>query len=197
MIIYDHEVFIIFPLVIYFITKNLYLTLFFILFFLIFMHSPNKAIFSYSQDIFYSPSSGYIREIKRDSQNTRISLFLNVLDNHTQYFPLRSKLISSTCKTGLFMPAYKEHSINNQRVINVLESEDYKFNYTITQITGILTRRIKSLSKVGNTYNSGDRLGFIVLGSRVDIVIPNSNISILYVKEGQKINEMEELIKLK
>lgn len=110
---------------------------------------------------------------------------------------MHSKLLSKIHYGGLFIPAYKEHSINNQRVENQLKSIDYNFNYKIIQITGILTRRIKSLSNINNIYLPGDKLGFIVLGSRVDIIIPTNNISSILVKEGQHLHEMQELIKIK
>lgn len=197
MIIYDNDVFILFPLLIYFFTKNWYITIFFIVFFLIFMNSPNKKNNTYDKNIFYSPSSGYVRKITSDSDNTRISLFLNVLDNHTQYFPVRSSIISRKRIRGLFLPAYKEHSINNERVENTLQAIDNNFQYKLIQITGLLTRRIKDLSDTNKVYDTGERLGFIVLGSRVDIIIPNNNISTLLIKEGQSIKEMDEMVKLK
>lgn len=197
MIIYDYDVFILFPLLIFYFTKNLYITIFFILFFLMFMNSPDKSNIIYDNNTFYSPSSGYVRKIKKDGEKTTISLFLNVLDNHTQYFPVRSKLIARKKINGLFLPAYKEHSINNERVENTLKSIDGNFEYKIIQITGLLTRRIKSLSNIGKVYDAGERLGFIVLGSRVDIIIPNSNIKGVIIKEGEHIKEMQSILKLK
>lgn len=197
MIIYDLEVFILLPVIIYYFTRSIKITLFFILFFLVFMNSPNKMGHDYKKDIFYSPSSGYVRKIIQDNDNTRISLFLNVLDNHTQYIPIYSKLISRKKHNGFFIPAYKEHSINNERVENTLQSIDYNFNYQIIQVTGLLTRRIKDLSNINDNYLPGSRLGFIVLGSRVDIIIPNEHISFINIKEGEHIKEMQEMLKIK
>jgi phosphatidylserine decarboxylase len=150
--------------------------------------------------MFYSPSSGYIREITTDDTDTTISLFLNVFDNHTQYIPITSNVISIEKFSGLFAPAFLEHSVNNTRVKTTLYNPKLNFTYTITQITGLLTRRILNFLQTQNqdtTLTPGERLGFIVLGSRVDITIPNKNIQQILVKTGYHISSMNELILVK
>jgi phosphatidylserine decarboxylase len=151
--------------------------------------------------MFYSPSSGYIREITTDDTNTTISLFLNVFDNHTQYIPITSNVISIQQFDGLFAPAFLEHSINNTRVKTTLYNQKLNFSYTITQITGLLTRRILNFLQTQNQdqdpITPGERLGFIVLGSRVDITIPNKNILQILVKTGDHVSSMENMILVK
>lgn len=191
MVIFDWII-VILPLIIFYITKNKVLTFFIFIFLLHFMWSPNLSNLNFNKDIFYSPSSGYIRDIKDNDNSITISLFLGLLDNHTQYTPIKSKLIKREYLSGNFIPAYNEHAINNRRVVNTFYNEDYDFIYTITQITGILTRRIKTFDQ--NIYLPGDRLGFIIFGSRVDINIPKQNINKILVTKGTYINALTPLL---
>jgi phosphatidylserine decarboxylase len=161
------------------------------------MNSPDMTFESTKDDIFYSPTSGYIKSISSDGNDLHISLFLNIFDNHTQYIPTKSTLLNIEHHNGLFVPAYKEHAINNQRVENSLHSTLYKFNYKITQITGILTRRIVSLQKVNTVLNPGERLGFIMLGSRVDIKVPIRNVENIFIKPNMHIEAMSPMLSLK
>jgi phosphatidylserine decarboxylase len=199
IIIPDLQTFILIPIIFYIITQNLYVS--FISFILIikFMSSPRKLLVNAKQNYFYSPSSGFIRYINTTTykDHITISMFLNIFDNHTQYIPVISYLKDIEHKYGTFERAYLEHSINNERVINTLYNPTYNFNYTITQITGLLTRRILSLQKTNDKLlNPGERLGFIMLGSRVDISIPKKNVKQILIKENMHISEMIPMIEL-
>lgn len=194
MIIID-PIIIILPLLVFLLTKKIFISIIVLIFVLHFMYSPEKTHLSFSKDIFYSPSSGYINNIKEDDENITLSLFLNIFDNHTQYAPIKSVLIKQEKKHGLFVPAYKEHAINNEKVILTLYNPDYDFYYKISQITGILTRRIITFKK--SILLPGERLGFIVLGSRVDVSIPKKNVSQIYINKNEHIKELTPLFKIK
>ena len=43
----------------------------------------------------------------------------------------------------------------------------------MTLVAGLLARRIKPYIKVGQEVRAGEELGYILLGSRVDMDIPN------------------------
>jgi phosphatidylserine decarboxylase len=162
------------------------------------MNSPDRLLQDVKPDCFYSPASGYIKFINTDNELVTISMFLNIFDNHTQYIPIVSYLKNIEHKHGIFEPAYLEHSINNERVINTLTCPTYNFDFTITQITGILTRRILSLQNTNRKLlYPGERLGFIMLGSRVDISIPTKNIKQILVNPNTHVSEMTPLFILK
>lgn len=202
MIILDFTSLVVIPLIIYILTRNIIITIIFLCFCLRFLNSPDKKLVKerVQQNMFYSPSSGYIREITTDDTNTTISLFLNVFDNHTQYIPITSNVISIQQFDGLFTPAFLEHSVNNTRVKTTLYNQKLNFSYTITQITGLLTRRILNFLQTQNQdtlLTPGERLGFIVLGSRVDITIPNKNILEILVKTGDHVSSMDKMILVK
>lgn len=196
MIIYD-SILVLPTLLVYILTRRWTVTLLVLLFLLVFMYSPDRSNESFQSDIFYSPSAGYVKSIRIQDDSVKITLFLNVFDNHTQYFPLRSEMVSKKEIHGAFVPAYKEHALNNQRVENTLYSKEHNMYYKVTQITGLLTRRILSLASPNIVYHAGQRLGFIVLGSRVDITVPVSFVDKIMIKESMHIKELTPIIKLK
>jgi|688.fasta_scaffold06939_4 phosphatidylserine decarboxylase len=185
------------PFVLYIITKNKIVCIFSFIFILYFSRTPNKKLSKVDPTIFYSPSSGYVKNIFTDKDNMNISLFLNIFDNHTQYIPIKSTIVSSIKKNGTFLPAYKEHSINNEQIIHTLYNKEYDFYYKVTQITGILTRRIVIFAKKDTLLEPGDQLGIILLGSRVDISIPLSKVENVFVKKDTHIDAMTEMFNLK
>ena len=193
MILFDN-ILIILPIIIYIVSFNKYLALSALLFCLIFLRSPDKNNFIYKNDIFYSPSAGTIRDIKEENDNIIVSLFLNIFDNHTQYIPINSIYKNKNHLHGIFLPAFNEHSINNERIVNELYSIDYNFDYTVTQITGVLTHRIYSYPKINEKKQTGDKLGFILLGSRVDIKVPKKYIK--NILKYQHISSLTPLFKL-
>ena len=47
---------------------------------------------------------------------------------------------------------------------------------------------------VNKEYNSGEKLGLIHFGSRVDLIIPKADVFQLYVKEGDYMSGSESMI---
>jgi phosphatidylserine decarboxylase len=197
MLIIDIGALLVLPLISLLMTRNNIVAFLTLLFVVVFMYSPSKIRSNYNQNIFYSPSAGFIKNITETDTNIHITLFLNVFDNHTQYFPIESVLLFSKRVHGVFEPAYREHSINNEKVEHTLQSVKHGFKYTITQITGLLTRRILVIAEKEKKYKAGSRLGFIMFGSRVDITIPKYNIRRILAKPQTHIQEMSEIIELK
>lgn len=198
MIIIDIVSLTVLPLLVYILTRNVYVTIIIFLFCVRFMNSPDLSLTETKPDIFYAVSSGYVNWIRRDDTHTTISFFLNVFDNHTQYIPIKSELRKTEHFNGTFVPAYREHSINNTRVKHTLYNSTFDFEYNITQITGILTRRIIIFKQPEpkKIISPGSRLGFIVLGSRVDISIPNKNIKRILIKDDIHIEAMTPIIQI-
>lgn len=155
------------------------------LFFTIFQFSPKLSNnFLLSQDDFISPASGYIKKIEENNDSYNITILLSVFDNHTQYLPIDSRLTNISYKKGLFNNAFSEHSIlNEQQSFDFISNTPHSFNYSITQITGFFTRRLLSFIKIDNILlKKGDKIGFILFGSRVDIKIPK-NITTIFQLE--------------
>lgn len=199
MLIVDIGALLVMPVIVLLFTHNTIAACLTVLFVLVFMYSPDKTKSQneYNQNIFYSPSAGYVKSIREDDTHVTITLFLNVFDNHTQYFPMESVVLHSKKVNGLFEPAYQEHSINNEKIEHTIQSVNHGFIYNITQITGLLTRRIHVLAEKGKVYETGSRIGFIMFGSRVDIRVPKRHVKRISIRPDSHLQEMTEIIEIK
>jgi phosphatidylserine decarboxylase len=142
-------------------------------------------IFS-NEDIVYSPAYGKIMKIQYLQGNKlHIAIFLSPIDIHRQYIPIDGYIKDIQYdRTGKFALAYKANkSDDNEKYITTLSTKygDIK----IYQIAGKLVRRISNYMKIGTEVSTGEQIGIIHFGSRVDIIIPNVSLFKLLVKEGE------------
>jgi phosphatidylserine decarboxylase len=131
---------------------------------------------------------------RRDDNTLYIAIFLSPLDIHYQFFPV-SGIVKDIIydKTGKFELAYELNKSNdNEKCIHVINNRHGDF--IVYQIAGFLVRRISYYDKINEKYESGENLGLIHFGSRVDIVIPKADIFQLYVKEGDYMSGSESMI---
>jgi len=68
------------------------------------------------------------------------------------------------------MPAFNKDSYVNERNHVVMKTD--RGIIELTQIAGILTRRIVSYISEGTHVKRGERIGMIRFGSRVDVIVP-------------------------
>ena len=153
---------------------NLFLT--FITFFsLYFFRDPQRI--PQDSEGFLSPADGKIVEIKEIEDNDlgksqQISIFLSVLNVHSQRVPLSGKVLSRVCNPGKFFAAYKNKASKNNEQTSVLFEEEKGNKFKIKQIAGWIARRIINYMEPEKNVERGERLGFIRFGSRVDIIVP-------------------------
>ena len=160
-----------------------------------FYRYPIETIREGSIDQVYSPAYGKIMSIKRRKDNTLyIAMFLSPLDIHYQFFPVSGKVKDIIYDpTGKFELAYELNKSNdNEKCIHVISNKHGDF--ILYQIAGFLVRRISPYDKVGESYESGECIGIIKLGSRVDLIIPKADVFQLYVKEGDYMSGSESMI---
>lgn len=118
-----------------------------------------------------------------------MSIFLSPLDVHRQYYPVNG-VIESIVRddTGQFNIANNlRKSRDNSKVIHVITDDASGEEVTVTQIAGMVARRISYRGSVGDHVSAGQELGIIHLGSRVDIKIPNSYHFLETLEVGEKI----------
>lgn len=183
--------------IISFLRKKYYLSFvfFIIIYFLLYFHrNPDYNPINIRKDILYSPAQGKILNIEQEHNKIKISIFLSIIDNHTQYIPMKCIKIDEIFKYGNFHFAQNlEGSDYNQQLKHIFKTE-YGI-IEIIQYTGFFTRRIYSLSsKKGKIYKIGDKLGYIRFGSRVDIIVPRNIVSKILVTKNKKIDMLEPIL---
>jgi phosphatidylserine decarboxylase len=99
-----------------------------------------------------SAADGIVRAVETDGDRTRIS------DGGAGY-----------------RPAYRPDADRN-----VARTYDLETTYgpvRVVQITGIVARRLVAFVRPGDVRRRGDRFGMIVLGSRVDVLLPSARLA--------------------
>lgn len=113
-----------------------------------------------------------------------ISIFMSLLDVHANWFPVDGFVKSVTHQKGNFHKAWlPKASIENERSSIVVETPNGQ-EVLVRQIAGALARRIVSYAQPLEECYIDEHLGFIKLGSRVDVFLPLG--SEVLVKPGQK-----------
>jgi len=164
-----------------------YSILIFLLFSLYFFREPNRIPIGESNEMI-SPADGKIILINEIvdpdiGKANKIAIFLSVFNVHSQYVPIDSKVVSSDYYSGKYLVAYNpKTSQENEQSVTIFLNEG-KNKYKVKQIAGLIARRILNYMNEGETVYKGDRLGFIRFGSRVEIIVPQTNFNI-NVQEG-------------
>lgn len=150
-----------------------------------FYRLPTRISPKYSNKIILSPCDGKILSIKKTKVHYKISIYLNLLDVHIQWFPTHGIIRKVKHKKGTFNMAHiLEKSDYNEKNTTIIQNE-YGFA-RIDQIAGQFVRRIVSWNKPNTEINRGDLLGMIKLSSRVDIYLPIKKVK-LYISENEKV----------
>lgn len=103
---------------------------------------------------------------------TRISIFMSIFDVHINRSPIAGTIRRIVYIPGAFMNAdLDKASEENERQHVLVERSDGK-SIGFTQIAGLVARRIVPFVKPGDIVASGQRVGLIRFGSRVDVYLP-------------------------
>ena len=161
----------------YFIYKPLFLIFLILLIFTFYFFRDPERVVPLGDDILVSPADGLITNISeyKDGKKsyTKVSIFLSVFNVHIQRLPLSGQITKIDYIEGKFINATLDKaSEENERLRLTLKSGSNVIY--ITQIAGLIARRIICYLKINEKVNQGERYGIIKFGSRVDIEFPNS-----------------------
>jgi phosphatidylserine decarboxylase len=149
-------------------------------FFAVFLRDPERS----PGEGIVSAADGRVRAVERVGTTWRISVFMNVTNVHVNRFPLSGRVIAIDGSGRGFRPAYRPEAEHNvQRRYELMTGLG---PVQVVQITGVVARRLVSFVEVGALRNKGDRLGMIVLGSRVDVLLPAQR-TVPVVKVGDRV----------
>ena len=161
----------------YFIYKHLFLIFLILLIFTFYFFRDPERVVPLGDDILVSPADGLITNISEHKEGkksyTKVSIFLSVFNVHIQRLPLSGQITKIDYIEGKFINATLDKaSEENERLRLTLKSGSNVIY--ITQIAGLIARRIICYLKTNERVNQGERYGIIKFGSRVDIQFPNS-----------------------
>jgi phosphatidylserine decarboxylase len=136
-----------------------------------------------------SPADGRVTDIADAldpfvGPSIRVSIFLSPLDVHVNRSPIAGLVVGTTYTSGRFVAAYKADAADvNERCSIHLQGEGARV--TVTQIAGVVARRIVCRVAAGDKLQAGERFGMIRFGSRTDCAMPRG--TDLRVRVGDRV----------
>jgi phosphatidylserine decarboxylase len=119
-----------------------------------------------------------------DAPMMRISVFMSVFDVHVNRMPVTATLRRMAYHPGQFLSASLDKASDvNERNSMLLELPDGR-HMVVTQIAGLVARRILPFVAEGAALEQGTRFGMIRFGSRVDHYLPEGARAV--VRVGQR-----------
>jgi len=144
----------------------------------LFFRDPERDIHQ-RPDAALSPADGRVLRVSVEPDDywqqdmTEIAIFLGLQDVHVQRLPLDGEVVAQRRKAGGYKPAMTEAATHgNNQLATYLQTAVGPC--TVTQISGLVARRIVTWSQVGDHVEQGERLGMIKFGSQVTLRLPTS-----------------------
>ena len=132
-----------------------------------------------TEKIVVAPADGKIGVIEEVDEHEychdrrlMISIFMSLFNVHANWFPVDGKVKFVKHQNGNFhkawLPKASEENERTDTMITTPEGQDI----LCRQIAGAMARRIVTYAKPGEDCYIDEHLGFIKLGSRVDVFLP-------------------------
>ncbi len=147
---------------------------------LAFFRDPHRVIPN-APGLLVAPADGRVTEVSRveslpgiNGPALRISIFLSVFDVHINRSPCAGRVTKTDYRKGEFLDArHPECGVRNEAMKVTLAPElGIPGPIFVTQIAGLIARRIICRAKPGDSLSRGERFGLIKFGSRTELVIP-------------------------
>jgi len=137
-----------------------------------FFRDPSRDIPS-GPGVFVSPGDGKVTQVRSlgPEGGTRVSIFLSLFDVHINRSPAAGRIERVDYREGRFLPAnLSRASLENER--NDITLSTALGTVRFSQIAGVLARRIVCWKKAGDHVATGERIGLIQFGSRLEVDLP-------------------------
>jgi phosphatidylserine decarboxylase len=127
-----------------------------------------------------------------EEQRIQVSVFMSPLNVHVNWYPVSGEILYTHYHHGSHIPAWRpKASLDNERLSIVIRNEN-GHSVMMTQIAGMVARRVFTNAKKGAYVFQGEEAGIIRFGSRVDLILPKD--SEIKVKIGDHVRACETVI---
>lgn len=133
-------------------------------------------------DVVLAPADGKVMHagpaqdgVPPEGQWQQVSIFLSVFDVHINRAPYGGTVQSVTHRPGRWLAAYRfESAIENERsdIVMTRTVDGQQRTYVFRQIVGLVARRVVTRIRAGDEIATGERIGLMKFGSRMDVFLP-------------------------
>lgn len=178
---------------------TLILTALLLVFVTYFFRSPVRVLEVDDPNFLIAPADGRVVVVEPTmeneyfhSQKLQVSIFMSPFNVHANWYPIEGTILVSEHQKGRHKGAWlPKSSTENERSLIVIETPN-KIQIAVRQIAGAMARRIVTYAKVGKQSHRNSHLGFIKLGSRVDMYLPLN--TEMFVAVGDTVRGNETII---
>ena len=178
---------------------TLILTAMLLVFVTYFFRNPVRVLEIDDPNFIIAPADGRVVVIEPTEENEffherklQVSIFMSPFNVHANWYPIEGTVLVSEHQKGRHMGAWlPKSSTENERSLVVIETPS-KVQIAIRQIAGAMARRIVTYAKPGHFAHRNTHLGFIKLGSRVDMYLPLD--TEMFVEVGESVRGNETVI---
>ncbi|MFV0464098.1 MAG: phosphatidylserine decarboxylase [Nostocoides sp.] len=125
----------------------------------------------------------------------QVSIFLSAFDVHINRAPYGGAVTEVTYRPGRWLAAYKHESahLNERTDITVRREDDTAARVVhFRQIVGLMARRVVTRVTPGQVIRTGERIGLMKFGSRMDVFLP-PEVTVV-VASGERVVAGESLL---
>lgn len=149
-----------------------------------FFRDPERAIDErpVDEDTVLAPADGKVMYagpgqagVAPDGDWQQVSIFLSVFDVHINRAPYGGRVTEVTYRPGRWLAAYRfESATENERSEITVEREirGETRRVVFRQIVGLVARRVVTRIRAGDEIRTGQRIGLMKFGSRMDVFVP-------------------------
>ncbi|MBQ2170117.1 MAG: phosphatidylserine decarboxylase family protein [Paludibacteraceae bacterium] len=178
---------------------TLVLTALLLVFVTYFFRNPVRVLEVDDPNFIIAPADGRVVVIEPTEENEyfhekrlQVSIFMSPFNVHANWYPIEGTVIESSHQKGRHKGAWlPKSSTENERSLVVIET-DSKIRIAVRQIAGAMARRIVTYAKAGKRCHRNTHLGFIKLGSRVDMYLPLD--TEMFVQVGDLVRGNETIV---
>src|SRR5690554_2964083 len=147
-----------------------------------FYKKPNREYKGDLHGLVNAPTDGRIVAIEKvfekdffNDERIQISIFMTFFNAHSNWIPVSGKVVHCSHVPGNFYAAYLPKSSTENEHSNILIETPEHGTILTKQIAGAVARRIVTYVDEGDEVHIGSPLGFIKLGSRIDVILPKNS----------------------
>lgn len=164
-----------------------------------FFRNPVRVLEVDDPNFLIAPADGTVVVIEPTMENEvfhekklQVSIFMSPFNVHANWYPIEGTVLRSEHQKGHHQAAWlPKSSTENERSLVVIETPN-KVQIAVRQIAGAMARRIVTYAKVGDQSHRNTHLGFIKLGSRVDMYLPLD--TEMFVEVGDRVTGNETIV---
>jgi phosphatidylserine decarboxylase len=148
---------------------------------------------------YVSPADGKVLEVERVKEDRylhqemqKVGIFMSPFDVHINRIPRTGVVVDTVYHPGKFISANKDKASLDNEQCAIIVNDDKKRNYMFVQVAGYIARRIVCYARSGKEVETGQRMGMIKFGSRLDVYMPLE--AEITVRVGQKVRAGETIV---